>query len=346
VVHVRGSDHHRSAAADSTPPTVGTLAGSSITSSGLHPHRLRCASDETALHATPYRFSTDNGATYSAYQSSAVYAATGLDRRPPATPASTRPATQQATPPPGPAVVVTTGVAATGLVATYTGNASNGTPTNPHTFTAAAIGTAAADRHVIVAATWSTAASVTNITGITVGGVAATIDATYYNATGPRGCTIARAAVPTGTTANVVVTMSGAVPSRLGVGTWAVTGAPSLALVDNDAAMFTDAADLTPPRQPDSTPGSHVESGVLLSCPPLSRARSSHRIHAPCRCCPRSPDTPHHQDQDDPRREGTVAPRSADHHAIPLATRPCDARTGDAPSTRDPRTPIPHAHCA
>jgi hypothetical protein len=48
--------------------------------------------------------------------------------------------------------------------------------------------------------------------------------------------------VPTGTTANVVVTMSGTAPSRLGVGTWAVTGAPSLALVDNDAAMFTDAA--------------------------------------------------------------------------------------------------------
>jgi hypothetical protein len=228
------------APADSTPPTVGTLAGSSITSSGFT-LTVSGAADETALHATPYRFSTDNGATYSAYQSSAVYAATGLAASTGYTcKHQTRDAAGNTST--GAAVVVTTGVAATGLVATYTGNASNGTPTNPHTFTAAAIGTAAADRHVIVAATWSTAASVTNITGITVGGVAATIDATYYNATGPRGCTIARAAVPTGTTANVVVTMSGAVPSRLGVGTWAVTGAPSLALVDNDAAMFTDAA--------------------------------------------------------------------------------------------------------
>ena len=65
------------APADSTPPTVGTLAGSSITSSGFT-LTVSGAADEAALHATPYRFSTDNGATYSAYQSSAVYAATGL----------------------------------------------------------------------------------------------------------------------------------------------------------------------------------------------------------------------------------------------------------------------------
>ncbi len=101
--------------------------------------------------------------------------------------------------------------------------------------------------------------------------------------------------------------------------------------------------DPTPARQHPRLP--RGVGGAFVMSPP-SRTRSSHRIHAPCRCCPRSPDTPHHQDQDDPRHEGTVAPRSADHHAIPLATRPCDARTGDAPSTRDPRTPIPHAHCA
>jgi chitodextrinase len=227
------------AAADSTPPTVGTLAGSSITSSGFT-LTVTGAADETALHATPYRFSTDDGATYSTYQSSAVYAATGLAASTGYTcKHQTRDAAGNTST--GAAVVVTTGVAATGLVATYAGNASNGTPTKPHTFTAAAIGTASADRHVIVAATWS-GGGTTNITGITVGGVAATIDATYYNATGPRGCVIARAAVPTGTTADVVVTMSGTAPSRLGVGTWAVTGAPSLVLVDNDANMFTDAA--------------------------------------------------------------------------------------------------------
>ncbi len=65
------------AAADVTAPTVGTLAGSAITSSGFT-LTISGAADETALHATPYRFSTDDGATYSAWQTSATYAATGL----------------------------------------------------------------------------------------------------------------------------------------------------------------------------------------------------------------------------------------------------------------------------
>lgn len=65
------------AASDVTAPTVGTLAGSAITSTGFT-LTVSGAADETALHATPYRFSTDNGATYSAYQSSATYAVTGL----------------------------------------------------------------------------------------------------------------------------------------------------------------------------------------------------------------------------------------------------------------------------
>jgi len=63
--------------ADTTPPTAGTLAGSAITSSGFT-LTVTGAADETALHATPYAFSTDNGATYTAYQSSPTYSATGL----------------------------------------------------------------------------------------------------------------------------------------------------------------------------------------------------------------------------------------------------------------------------
>ena len=63
--------------ADTTPPTVGTLAGSSITETGFT-LTVSVASDETALHATPYDFSLDNGATWKGYQASAVYVATGL----------------------------------------------------------------------------------------------------------------------------------------------------------------------------------------------------------------------------------------------------------------------------
>lgn len=62
---------------DSTAPTAGTLAGSAITDTGFT-LTVTGASDETALHAEPYAFSTDNGATYSAWQASNVYAASGL----------------------------------------------------------------------------------------------------------------------------------------------------------------------------------------------------------------------------------------------------------------------------
>lgn len=66
------------ASTDTTPPTAGTLASSNITATSAT-LTVSGAADETALHAQPYRFSTDNGATYSAYQTSPVYAATGLD---------------------------------------------------------------------------------------------------------------------------------------------------------------------------------------------------------------------------------------------------------------------------
>ena len=64
------------ASADVTSPTVGTMAASSITSSGFT-LTVSGAADETALHAQPYAFTTDNGTTWSAYQTSNVYAATG-----------------------------------------------------------------------------------------------------------------------------------------------------------------------------------------------------------------------------------------------------------------------------
>ena len=63
--------------ADSTPPTAGTLASSSITNTGFT-LTVSGASDAVALHATPYAFSTNNGSTWSAWQASAVYVASGL----------------------------------------------------------------------------------------------------------------------------------------------------------------------------------------------------------------------------------------------------------------------------
>lgn len=62
---------------DVTPPVAGTLAASAINDTGLT-LTVTGASDETALAAAPYSFSTNNGSTWSAYGASASYVATGL----------------------------------------------------------------------------------------------------------------------------------------------------------------------------------------------------------------------------------------------------------------------------
>lgn len=61
---------------DVLAPSAGTLAGSAVTSSGFT-LTVTGAADETALHTTPYAFSTDNGVTWSAWQASNVFAVTG-----------------------------------------------------------------------------------------------------------------------------------------------------------------------------------------------------------------------------------------------------------------------------
>lgn len=95
------------------------------------------------------------------------------------------------------------------------------TPTNVagvSTYTAAPIGTASATRTVIVAATsWSGGSR--SISGITIGGAAATLDAIANARTGPSA--IARLAVPTGTAADVVVTASDNTPA-FSIAVWTV----------------------------------------------------------------------------------------------------------------------------
>ena len=64
------------ASTDTTNPTPGTLASSSITDTTFT-LTVSGASDETALNTTPYSFSTDGGTTWTAYQASASLDVTG-----------------------------------------------------------------------------------------------------------------------------------------------------------------------------------------------------------------------------------------------------------------------------
>lgn len=105
-----------------------------------------------------------------------------------------------------------------------------------YTFSSAAIGTASADRIVIVVI-GSRANSARSISSVTIAGIAATVIATANNTGGGADIVaIYAAAVPSGTTGNVVITFSGTM-LRCGIGTYAMTGASSVTPYDTATAV-------------------------------------------------------------------------------------------------------------
>ena len=186
---------------DTTPPVAGTLASSDITDSGFT-LTVTGASDESALHSLPYAFSIDNGATWSGWQSSPVYVVTG--RSPSAEHQCLHQVRDNADPPHttlGSSITVTT-TAAPGIL-TFRGEARQGAAADSFTYSAVPLGTADANRWVVVAVTWW--ASGARTANLTINGVAAT----QVYAPAPVSGSGSRwfiAPVPTGTTADFVAT--------------------------------------------------------------------------------------------------------------------------------------------
>lgn len=207
---------------DVTPPTAGTLASSNVTSTTFD-LTVSGASDGTALHAQPYRFSTDNGSTWSPYQASPVFNVTGKTASTAYTCVhQTRDAAGNVST--GSSIVVNTSAGASAPLA-YRSNGVSGTDGTSYTFAAQAIGAAAANRRAIVA--FGYAATGTPLpSSVTIGGVAATLDADSGALVGNRRVAIYSAIVPTGTTADVVLTFPSTV-ARLGMGLWTIGGNPT-----------------------------------------------------------------------------------------------------------------------
>lgn len=111
-----------------------------------------------------------------------------------------------------------------GLVVAYQGITSDASDTASYTFSSVDIGGVSATRSVIVCF-GGRGAGPTTINAVTIGGVSATIDKQHSPSVSVTG--IARAAVPTGTTADVVVTMSTALV-RATLAVYTVTGAVSV----------------------------------------------------------------------------------------------------------------------
>ena len=223
--------------ADTTDPTPGTLGASAITSESFT-LTVTGASDETALHSQPYRFSTDNGATYSTWQTSAVFNATELD-------AETEydcvhqvrdAALNVAT---GSSIPVETSAASSDLL-TFLGTASFSSGGVTHTFTAIPFGDASTNRHIVVAIGARAGAAGRSIVGVTVGGVAATLSGVAF--TDLNVMDVAVAHVPTGTSGDVVVTYSSGGAIRSVIGVWAADAAVDVSSAAIDHGTSTASA--------------------------------------------------------------------------------------------------------
>lgn len=107
-------------------------------------------------------------------------------------------------------------------VLTYVSTANSTADSNTYTFTAQAIGTAAADRIVIVGA-FGGSNSPAAITGITVQGITGVQSGHADNTGNNVSLAIWAIAVPTGTTGDIVVTIGGT-KGRCGIIVWNATG--------------------------------------------------------------------------------------------------------------------------
>lgn len=140
---------------------------------------------------------------------------------------------------------------------TEAGSASNRTT---YTFAAASIGAASADRVVIVAAGGSSGSART-ISSVTIGGVTANVAVTQGSTTSVGGRVgLYYLAVPSGTTADIVVTFSGLM-GNCRIATFAMTGHASGA----PAATGADGSGTTT-----FNPNCNVVTGDVLICASLS----------------------------------------------------------------------------
>lgn len=97
----------------------------------------------------------------------------------------------------------------------YVGSATTGTDAAVHTYAGVSFGAESANRVIVVAISAAGASSARTITGVTIGGITATLDKVT---SGVGNTAIARATVPTGLTGTVVLTFSATVVrSMIGV---------------------------------------------------------------------------------------------------------------------------------
>lgn len=119
-------------------------------------------------------------------------------------------------------------------------SATSTADSNSYTFSSQSLGTADADRYIVVSAIARKAGAGFTLTGITVGGIEADIVKQVTNTITNSDCAaLVIAAVPTGTTGDVVVTWSTTV-LRCAIGMWRLVGIESAIPYDSDSSTAAD----------------------------------------------------------------------------------------------------------
>lgn len=126
------------------------------------------------------------------------------------------------------------------IVHTFIGGLSQTLSSATATFTAADIGSATPNRMVVVRV-GTRASSTTKITGVTIGGIAARRLASTDSSALPNSAAIYGAIVPTGTTANIVISNSGTI-TRCAIAVSTIENYQSLAAYDNTLSSATSSA--------------------------------------------------------------------------------------------------------
>lgn len=119
-------------------------------------------------------------------------------------------------------------------------SAVSGSDLSTYTFSSQNLGTASADRYIIASVT-GRAVGTPTLSGVTIGGVTATSVVNQVNTAGGNTSLAALfiAAVPTGTTGDVVASMSGSF-LRCGIGLWAATNLDSATATDSSGSTAND----------------------------------------------------------------------------------------------------------
>lgn len=127
------------------------------------------------------------------------------------------------------------------LSVSYLTNAISATDASSYTFSGLSLGTASASRVIFVAVAHRKADPSASTSSVTIGGVSATLVTSSTASNAGSVVEFWRAAVPTGTTGDVVVTTSATV-LRCGVGLWRVDG-----LTSASGGAVAGSTTITPP---------------------------------------------------------------------------------------------------